>query len=121
MSEETGVATRRRSRAEIQWLVDLYRSSGIGRIEFCQRHGISLSTLNRNLKKQRKQQSRAVSKHVEQSRLVAVELGATVSDVASGELSGTLTVLLINNRRVEVRRGFDGETLAQLVTGLERL
>ena len=35
--------------------------------------------------------------------------------------SGSPIVLSINGRRVEVVRGFDGETLAQLVTVLERL
>jgi hypothetical protein len=101
-------------------LVDLYRSSGIGRIEFCNSHGMSLSTLDRNLKKQRKQQNRGISKHVRPGRLVAVELGRPVSAVAAGELSA-LTVLVTGGRRVEVRRGFDADTLAQLVTVLERL
>jgi hypothetical protein len=121
MSEETGVAVRRRGRAEIQRLVDLYRSSGMERIEFCRSHEMSLSTLNRNLKKQQKEQSRIVRKDVERSRLVAVELGATVSAIADGKLSGALTVLLANGRRVDVCRDFDGETLTRLLTVLERL
>jgi hypothetical protein len=37
------------------------------------------------------------------------------------ESPGALTVLLSNRRRVEVSRGFDAATLAQLVTVLERL
>ena len=118
MSEETGVAVSRLGRAEIQRLVDLYRTSGMGRIEFCRSHGMSLSTLNRNLKKQQKQ-SRVARMDVEQSRQVAVELGATVSAVAAEKLSGALTVLLTNGRRVEVRRDFDGETLSRLLTVLE--
>jgi len=40
---------------------------------------------------------------------------------AGVEPAVTLTVLLSNRRRVEVGRGFDAETLAQLVTVLERL
>jgi Na+-transporting NADH:ubiquinone oxidoreductase subunit NqrA len=79
---------------------------------------MSLSTLNRNLKKQQKQ-SRVAGKDVERSRLVAVELGATVSAVAAEKLSAALTVSLINGRRVEVRRDFDGETLTRLLTVLE--
>jgi hypothetical protein len=121
MSGESVGAVRRRGRAEIERLVDLYGSSGMGRIEFCRSHGMSLSTLNRNLKKQEKQQSRAGKRDVERSRLVTVELAAPVSAVATGELSGALTVLMTNGRRVEVGRGFDAETLAQLVTVLERL
>jgi hypothetical protein len=119
MSEESGVAVRRRGRAEIEQLVDLYRSSGMERIEFCRSHGMSLSTLNRNLKNQGKQRSRAVPKHVERSRMVAVELDATVSAVAAGRSSGALTVLLANGRKVDVCRDFDDETLARLLTVLE--
>jgi predicted transcriptional regulator len=66
--------------------VDLYRTSGIGRIEFCRSHGMSLSTLNRNLKKQQKQ-SRVARQDVERSCLVAVELGATVSAVTAEKLT----------------------------------
>jgi hypothetical protein len=74
---------------------------------------MAVSTLNRHLKKQQNRQNHAGS--VEQSRLVAVELAS------AGEYPGALTVLLSNGRRVEVGRGFDAATLAQLVTVLERL
>jgi len=121
MVEESGEVVRRRGRAEVVRLASLYGTSGMRRSEFCRRHGMSLSTLNRNLKKQEKQQSRAGKRDVERSRLVTVELAAPVSAVATGELSGALTVLMTNGRRVEVGRGFDAETLAQLVTVLERL
>jgi hypothetical protein len=121
MSGESGVVVGRRGRAEIERLVVLYRSSGMGRSEFCRSQGMALSTLGRYLKKQQNKQNQAGSKGVEQSRLVTVELAGPVASIAAGELPGTLTVLLINSRRVEVRRGFDAETLAQLVTVLERL
>jgi transposase-like protein len=78
MSSESAVVVRRRSRAEIERLVDLYRSSGMGRSEFCGSHGMALSTLNRHLKKQRKRRSQVESNGVEQSRLVAVELASAV-------------------------------------------
>ena len=80
-----------------------------------------MSTLNRHLKKQQERQVPAGSQCVEQSRLVAVELAAGVATVSAGECPGALTVLLSNGRRVEVGRGFDAATLAQLVTVLERL
>jgi hypothetical protein len=121
MSPESAVVVRRRGHAEIERLVDLYRSSGMGRSEFCGSHGMALSTLNRHLKKQRKRQSQVESNGVEQSRLVAVELAASVASETGVERTDPLTVLLSNCRRVEVRRGFDGETLARLVTVLERL
>ena len=88
---------------------------------FCRRHGMPLSTLNRHLKKQQNRQNQAGSNGVEQLRLVAVELATAVATVSAGESPGALTVLLSNGRRVEVGRGFDAATLAQLVTVLERL
>src|ERR1017187_7095506 len=121
MSGEFGAVVGRRGRAEIERLAGLYRTSGMGRSEFCRSHGMALSTLNRHLKKQQERQVPAGSKCVEQSRLVAVELAAGVATVSAGECPGALTVLLSNRRRVEVGRGFDAATLAQLVTVLERL
>ena len=121
MSGESGAVVGRRGRAEIEQLAGLYRTSGMGRSEFCRSHGMALSTLNRYLKKQQNRQSPAGSNGVEQSRLVTVELAGPVATVSTGEYPGVLTVLLSNSRRVEVGRGFDAETLAQLVTVLERL
>ena len=82
---------------------------------------MALSTLNRHLKKQQNRQSQGGSKGVEPRRLVAVELASTVTMASVDESPGALTVLLSNRRRVEVGRGFDAATLAQLVTVLERL
>jgi hypothetical protein len=48
-------------------------------------------------------------------------VASAVTTVSAGEYPGALTVLLSNRRRVEVSRGFDAATLAQLVTVLERL
>lgn len=90
------------------------------RVEFCRSHGLGLSTLTRYLKRQKDREGGAASKDVDQSRLVAVELTGS-SATASVECSGVLTVLLSNRRRVEVGRGFDAETLSQLVTVLEGL
>ena len=118
MSEEDGVLLRRRVRAEIEGLVELYRTSGLRRKEFCRSHGLGLSTLNRHLKQQQKKQS--VAEEIKPHRLVAVEVVAEPS-IAEVEAVSVLTVLLSNRRRVEVVRGFDEETLGQLVTVLERL
>ena len=121
MSGESGAVVGRRGRAEIERLASLYRTSGMGRSEFCRSHGMGLSTLTRYLKKQQSRQIPAGSNGVEQSRLVAVELDGPVTTVSAGEYPGALTVLLSNGHRVEVGRGFDAATLAQLVTVLERL
>ena len=117
MSEEGGELVRRRVRAEIEGLVELYRTSGMGRKEFCSRHGLGLSTLNRHLKQQKKQN---VTEDIKPHRLVAVEVAA-VPSMAEVETVSVLTVLLSNRRRVEIGRGFDEETLVQLLTVLERL
>jgi hypothetical protein len=111
MVEETGVVVRRRSRAETARIAGLFPSSGMGRQEFCESHGLSLSTLSRHLKKQA--QGETGSGEGGESRLVAVEL------IRPG--TGVLTVMLRNGRRVEVGRGFDAGTLAQLVDVLERV
>ena len=121
MSGESGAVVGRRGRAEIERLASLYGTSGMGRSEFCRSHGMGLSTLTRYLKKQQSRQIPAGSNGVEQSRLVAVELDGPVATVSAGECPGALAVLLSNRRRVEVSRGFDAATLAQLVTVLERL
>jgi hypothetical protein len=121
MSGESVVVVRRRGRAEIARLASLYRASGLGRSEFCRIHGMALSTLNRHLKKHAKPQGHTDSEGVGRNCLVEVELPAAVAAIAGGERQGILTVLLPNGRRVEVDRGFDPETLAQLVTVLERL
>ena len=112
MSVDAGVLVGRRSRAEIERLVALYGSSGMGRIEFCRSQGLALSTLGRHLRKQRSKPSESRSKGVERGRLMPVELAAPVASAI---------VLSINGRRVEVGRGFDAATLAELVTVLERL
>ena len=118
MSGEGGV--RRRGRAEIERLVDLYRASGMGRKEFCRSHGLGLSTLNRHLKQQLKMQNASGGDELKPHRLVAVEV-ATAASWTEVEPAGVLTVLLSNRRRVEVGCGFDEETLTKLVAVLERL
>jgi len=47
-------------------------------------------------------------------RWVTVEVGAQQRDLS------TLSVFLDRGRRIEVKRGFDGETLRRLVVELER-
>ncbi len=61
------------------------------------------------------------SKGIERSRLLAVELAAAVPVVRTSEFPLTLIVLLPNKRQVEVRRGLDQDTPAQLLTVLEKL
>jgi transposase len=121
MSGESGVVGRR-SREETARLAGLYRSSGMGRGEFCRSHGLSLSTLARHLKKrQDRPPQRTGDEGGKPGRLVEVQLSSGATPVGASKRPGILTVLLSNGRRVEVDRGFDAATLGQLVTILERL
>ena len=89
--------------------------------EFRRIHGLSLSTLHRHLQKQQHQPQRASQAGGRPGRLVEVQLSSAVTPVGVRERRGLLTVLLSSSRKVEVDRSFDAETLAQLVTVLERL
>jgi len=120
MSGEAVSVVHRRGGAEIARVASLYQASGLGRSEFCRRHGLALSTLNRHLKKQQHQEHRGDG-GVGRRPLVEVELAAAVSPVCTGDQPGALTVLLPNGRKVEVGDGFDDETLRRLVAVLERL
>ena len=91
----------------------------MGRSEFCQSHGMALSTLTRHLKKHSGEQRLSGNNIAGESRLIAVELAA-ISSSATGKPYSALAVLLSNGRRVEVRSGFDAATLAELINVLER-
>jgi transposase-like protein len=115
MSEKLGGARRRRSRAEVDQLVAEYEASGLTRQEFCARHGLALATLDRYRK--RRQQRRESSSA--DSRFIRVELAGAKQ--AASHSSSDLIVLLSNARRIEVKRGFDADMLAQLVRVLEQV
>ena len=119
MSGAAVVVAGRRSRTEIAQLAGLYGTSGMGRSEFCRRHGVALSTQNRPLKKQR-QRNHAGNDGDRGCPLVEMELSAAVVPPPPGE-AGALMVLLQNGRSVSIGCSFDGETLRRLVAVLERL
>ncbi len=103
---------RRRSRAEAEQVAGEYEASGLSRVEFCRKHGLSLATLARYRK-------RAPSKAEPGNRWVAVEVAGASSTLESRRNSG-LAVALSGGRRIEVRCGFDSHTLVQLLSVLER-
>src|ERR1035441_8773704 len=105
MAEESGVGVRRRGRQEIARLVALYRKSGMGRSEFCQSHGMALSTLARHLKKQSGEQRLSGNTIAGESRLIAVELAAMSASSATGKPYSALAVLLSNGGRVGAGSG----------------
>jgi hypothetical protein len=70
-----------------------------------------MKTLARYWERYRKRKAAARS---EPQRWVAVEVAG------QGYCGGELAVLLSSGRRIEVKRGFDADTLRQLVAVLER-
>jgi hypothetical protein len=102
---------RRRTRAEAEQMAGEYEASGLSRVEFCRKHGLSLATLARYRKRQAQGEAAA------ERRWLAVEVaGAKAPRLGSSEL----VVALPGGRRIEVGCGFDADTLAQLLSVLER-
>lgn len=81
--------------------------------EFCGQRDLPLKTLARYVTRFRKQSASGNEPHGPQ-RFVAVEVAGRNS--AGGD---ELTVLLPGGLRIEVKRGFDGRTLRQLISVLE--
>jgi hypothetical protein len=106
---------RRRSRAEIEQLVAEYEASGLGRTVFCQRKGLSLATLARY----RKRQEQTAGEASEGKRWLAVEVTGSAA-VAGDERASGLAVVLPGGWRIEIGRGFDGDTLKRLLAVVER-
>jgi len=109
---------RRRTGAEVRELVAEFVGSSIRRSEFCRSRGLSLSTLDRHLRKQRWKRKKKSSPTA--GRLVAVELALRKSPTEH-EPSCGLAVVLGGGRRIEVQRDFDTHTLERLVSVLERV
>ena len=105
---------RRRSRAEAGQLVAEYEASGLSQVEFCQEQGLSLATLTRYRKRQTQGSPAAGNRWVEVKE--SAGRPALWSPAGSG-----LAVALPSGRRIEIGRGFDAHTLAQLMGVLERL
>ena len=105
---------RRRSRAEAAQLVAEYEASGLSQVEFCQKHGLSLATLARYRKRQTQGSPAAGNRWVEVKECAGRPM------LKDGASSG-LAVALPSGRRIEIGRGFDAHTLAQLLDALERI
>lgn len=113
--EQQMAVQKRRPRSEIRQLVAEFVNSGIDASEFCRSRGISRSTLYRHLKKKHGEGNPA-SEGIE---LLAVEVeGVKCSSLIH---EPELAVVLGKARRIEVNPGFDGATLARLVSVLERV
>lgn len=102
---------RRRSREEADRLAAECEASGLSQREFCEQRGVPLKTLVRYLGRYRRQQGGANQR----PRWVGVEVVAKRQDAAE------LSIVLACGHRIEVRPGFDAETLRRLVAALERV
>ena len=119
----------RRSRTEAEQLVDAFESSGLGRREFCLKHGVVLGTLDFWRKRRRQERDKVASKQPRMrnkdvgagvasgSRLVAVELAGLQENAAGGGL----VVVVSRGRRIEVSRWFAAATLERLLAVLEQV
>jgi hypothetical protein len=94
-------------------LVREYETSGLSRVEFCRKQGLSLATLARYRKR------RAQGEVVAGNRWVAVEVAAG-RPALEGVAGSGLAVALPGGRRIEIGRGFDASTLVQLLGVLKR-
>jgi|SRR5271163_124882 len=107
---------KRRSSQEIRRLVTEFEASGLRQVEFCNKHGLALGTLQRGLKRRRSE----AGERGECDRLVEVKL-ARSARTGSTTTRSDLEVLLAKGRRIEVRRDFDAETLVRLIRTMEEI
>jgi transposase-like protein len=89
-----------RSRDEVSGIVEGYAASGMTRREYCEQHGISISTLDYWRRRQQKR-----PKLVE----VAIET----------QPAGGFALILTNGRRIESSWGFAEGDLARLIRAAE--
>jgi hypothetical protein len=100
---------RYRSRSEAEQLVRDFESSGLTRQQFCARNQVATNTFNRYMQRYGGRSHKADGLQ----QLVPVEIVESV--VGRVEV----VVVLARGRRVEVGRGFDANTLQQVVAALE--
>lgn len=107
----------------MQQLVAGFLQGGIQKVDFCRDHGLSLSTLQRHLKNQRRELRKQLrqSKTAKPLRLIGLELAKPDISRRNNDHGYGLTVLLSGERRIVVEPGFDSATLKQLVNALERM
>ena len=106
---------RRRTRQEVQRLVSEFGASGLSRGEFCRLHGMTLSTLQRGLRRERTKSGDIQS---DGKKLVRVKVIGE-SGTADHELPLGMAVVLAKGRRIELSRDFDATQLRRVVETLE--
>jgi hypothetical protein len=104
----TGIR-RYRSRKEAEQLVRSFEASSLTRGEFCARNQVAPNTFNRYMQRYGARRCEGD----QQQQLIAVEI------VDAQAFRAEVAVVLARGRRVEVARGFDAQTLQQVVAALE--
>jgi hypothetical protein len=106
---------RRRTRQEVQRLVSEFGTSGLSRGEFCRIHGVTLSMLQRGLRRER---TKSGEIQRDGKKLVRVKVIGG-SGTADREGRCAMAVVLAKGRRIELSRDFDAAQLRRLVEALE--
>src|ERR1700758_5695625 len=109
---ESGEVRRRRSQAEAEALVAEFEASGLQREAFRQERGLAVGTLDKYRRRAHKRQESGGRGMVP----VEVVWSSGQSPNRDAGREGVLVVELRGGRRIEVRRGFDTETLGGLLT-----
>src|SRR5258708_40291482 len=110
-----GRVQQRRSRAEVEQLVDAFESSGLRRREFCQKHGVAVGTLDFWRKRRRQKRGEVASHQLEARKVHAgAEVASSGRLVAGGVWgkaeSGELAGVVSQGRGRGVSEGGDGAT-----------
>jgi hypothetical protein len=108
---------KRRTRAEVQKLVEKFRRSGMRRIDFFRERRLSLRTLARHLRTSKEQDLGHKKRTTVTKTLVRVEI--VEGKRSSCTLDSGVVVVLSGGHRVEVQVDFDVPTLHRLLTALE--
>ena len=114
---EAGSVRRRRSRVEVEKLVSEYEASGLTRDGFCQQRGLSVAALDKYRRRVQKWARSGAGPMLP----VEVVLSKAQGLNCAARGAGVLVVALRSGRRIEVGRGFDGETLERLLTILDKV
>ena len=95
--------------------VEQYRHGEVTLREYCEHHGLKLSTFGRWRRRVCRNDAGATTRHAPVN-IVRVDLAT-----ALGANPGTLEVVLGNGRCIRVAGEFDGPTLARLITAVEQV
>jgi hypothetical protein len=106
----------RRSRAEVQRLVEEFKRSGLKRSQFCRQRQLALSTLKRHLADE---PATTADPRPVGSRLLPVEVLKSRGKPQPPAQGAGVTILLAGGRRIELAPEFDAHTFNRVVQLLE--